>query len=227
MIPRLLLVEDDVRFATLVREYLAAAGFDVAWEERGDRAVERVLAERPDLVLLDIMLPGEDGLSVCRRLRPRFAGPILMLTARGEEIDEVLGLELGADDYVGKPVSPRLLLARVKALLRRGDGASGDRVVVGPLVVDATTREARLGGAALDLTTADFDLLLLLARSAGAPVSREDLVRALRGIAYDGVDRSVDVRISQLRRKLADADGATDWIKTVRGVGYQLARRDG
>ncbi len=122
---KLLLIEDDVRLATLMAEYLQTNGHDVGVEHRGDRAVDRILAEKPDLVVLDLMLPGEDGLSICRRVRPQFPGPILMLTARGEEIDHIVGLEVGADDYVGKPVSPRLLLARVSALLRRAGGAPG------------------------------------------------------------------------------------------------------
>ena len=221
---RLLLVEDDARFAALVSDYLRAAGFAVTVEGRGDRAVDRVLAERPDLVILDVMLPGEDGLSICRRLRPLWPGPILMLTAQRDEIDELLGLELGADDYVGKPVSPRLLLARIKALLRRPAAeAEAPRIEIGSLVVDRAAREARIDGALLDLTSADFDLLALLAARAGAPVSREAMVRALRGIAYDGIDRSIDVRVSQLRRKLAVDPRHADRIKTVRGLGYQFA----
>jgi two-component system response regulator RstA len=220
--PHLLLVEDDERLAGLTAEYLRANGFAVTIEGRGDRAFDRTLELAPDLVVLDVMLPGEDGLSVCRRLRPRFAGPILMLTARGEEIDQVLGLELGADDYVAKPASPRLLLARIKALLRRGAMPSGDRVSAGSLSVDRAAREARIGEELLDLTSAEFDLLWCLASRAGQPISREALVKELRGIDWDGLDRSIDVRVSQLRRKLAEHAEHADRIKTVRGVGYQL-----
>ena len=221
--PKLLLVEDDVRLATLVGEYLEANGHEVSVEHRGDRAHDRILREKPDLVILDLMLPGEDGLSICRRVRDKYGGPILMLTARAEELDQVLGLELGADDYVAKPVSPRLLLARVKALLRRRAGPGEvDRIVCGALVVDKAAREALVGEAPVELTSAEFDLLWFLAQHAGTPVSREELVRELRGIDWDGLDRSIDVRVSGLRRKLAAAEGHDDRIKTVRGVGYQL-----
>lgn len=223
---RLLLVEDDERLATLTAEYLTQSGFEVGVETRGDRAVDRIQSEDPDLVVLDLMLPGEDGLSICRRLRPAWAGPILMLTARGDEIDQVLGLEMGVDDYVAKPVSPRLLLARIRALLRRKRSAGPEeveRVVVGSLVVDRTTREARIDNVPMEMTSSEFDLLWLLASHAGKPLSRDELVKVLRGIDYDGIDRSVDVRVSQLRRKLAQDPRHTDRIKTVRGVGYQFA----
>jgi two-component system response regulator RstA len=220
---RLMLVEDDVRLASLISEYLENNGHQVVVEHRGDRAVDRILAEVPDLVVLDLMLPGEDGLSICRRVRPRFAGPILMLTARGEEIDQVLGLEMGADDYVAKPVSPRLLLARIKALMRRGGPEQeSDRIVCGTLVIDRASREARIGEELVGLTSAEFDLLWALAGKAGLPVSREVLLKELRGIDWDGIDRSMDVRVSQLRRKLAADPGHLDRIKTVRGVGYQF-----
>ena len=219
---KLMLVEDDERLASLVSEYLTQNGHEVSIEGRGDRAVDRILAERPDLVVLDVMLPGEDGLSICRRLRPRFPNPILMLTARGEELDQLLGLELGADDYVAKPVSPRLLLARIKALLRRGAMAEPDRVTIGSLIIDRAAREARVAGALMDLTSAEFDLLWALAQKPGHPFTRESLLKDLRGIEWDGIDRSMDVRVSQLRRKLATFEGHADRIKTVRGVGYQL-----
>lgn len=216
------LVEDDARLAELVRDYLTQSGFTVTHEPRGDRAVDGILAAEPDLVVLDLMLPGEDGLSICRRLRPAFSGPVLMLTARGDEIDQVVGLEMGADDYVAKPVSPRLLLARIRALLRRGAPVEASRVECGSLVVDLGARSATIDGDAVDLTSSEFDLLWVLATHAGRPVSREELVRELRGIQYDGVDRSIDVRVSQLRRKLATDPRHSDRIKTVRGVGYQL-----
>ena len=225
---KLLLIEDDVRLATLMAEYLQTNGHDVGVEHRGDRAVDRILAEKPDLVVLDLMLPGEDGLSICRRVRPQFPGPILMLTARGEEIDHIVGLEVGADDYVGKPVSPRLLLARVSALLRRAGGAPGGgaRLEFGDLSIDRSSREVRVGEDLVELTSAEFDLLWMLAEHAGHPVSREELLRELRGIEWDGLDRSIDVRCSGLRRKLAEWPGHEDRIKTVRGVGYQLSPAD-
>jgi two-component system response regulator RstA len=226
---RLLLVEDDVRLASLVGEYLSANGHEVSIEHRGDRGGDRILAERPDLVILDLMLPGEDGLSICRRVRPRFGGPILVLTARDGEIDQVLGLELGADDYVAKPTSPRVLLARIGALLRRGAAAPEPATCLrfGSLVVDRAAREARIDGDALDLSSAEFDLLWALACRAGEPVSREVLLRELRGIDWDGLDRSIDVRVSQLRRKLGRDPRHAERIKTVRGLGYQLVPEAG
>jgi len=225
-VPRILIIEDDERLGRLTAEYLRKNGLEVGVERDGLRGRERILAECPDLVVLDVMLPGEDGLSVCRAVRPSYAGPILMLTARGEELDQVLGLELGADDYVVKPVSPRLLLARIKALLRRPvaePDRPGGEVEAGGVRVDPSLREASIQGQVLDLTTAEFDLLWALAARAGQPVTRDDLFQELRGIEYDGVDRSMDVRVSQLRRKLEAAGAHAGLIKTVRGTGYQLA----
>ncbi len=220
--PKILVVEDDTRLASLTAESLGAHGFDVLVEHRGDRAVDRIEAEQPHLVVLDVMLPGEDGLSICRRIRPKYNGSILMLTARGEELDQVLGLEFGADDYVAKSASPRLLLARVKALLRRGAPGSADRVTCGSLTVDRAARAADVNGVPVPLTSAEFDLLWSLASRAGEPISREDLLRELRGIEWDGLDRSMDVRVSQLRRKLSAFADHKDRIKTVRSVGYQF-----
>jgi two-component system, OmpR family, response regulator RstA len=221
---RILLVDDDVRLTTLIAETFTREGFEVSVCNHGGEAVERILREQPDLVVLDLMLPGEDGLTICRKVRDAFRGPVLMLSARGDEIDQVVGLEVGADDYVAKPASPRLLVARVRALLRRrasAEAVEADRRTVGPLVVDRSALAATVGSTTLTLTTAEFDLLWMLADKAGQPVGREDLLRHLRGIAYNGLDRSIDVRVSQLRRKLQDVPEAPQ-IKTVRGVGYQL-----
>ncbi len=231
MTVRILLVEDDLKLSHLIRDFLQTTGeFEVSIEPRGDRAVDRILSEQPDLVILDVMLPGMDGLEVCKQVRDRFAGPILMLTALGEEVDEVVGLEIGADDYVAKPASPRKLLARIRTLLRRTapqahavvDGQER-RVVVGDLVVDAPNRTATLGGDALNLTTAEFDLLWLLAKHAGEALSRDRIYEELRGIEWDGLDRSVDQRVAALRRKLGDDATRPTRIKSIRGVGYQLA----
>jgi DNA-binding response OmpR family regulator len=230
---RILLVEDDARLARLVKEYLEASdALSVSIEGRGDRAVERILAEQPDLVILDVMLPGLDGLSVCKQVRGRFTGPILMLTALGDEVDEVVGLEIGADDYVAKPASPRKVLARVRSLLRRVPAATEvavgpDPVVtVGELVVDPGRRTASVAGRELDLTTAEFDLLWLLARHAGETLEREAIYRELRGIEWDGQDRSIDLRVLRLRKKLGDDAAHPRFIKSVRGVGYLLARQE-
>jgi DNA-binding response OmpR family regulator len=230
---RILLVEDDARLARLVKEYLEASdALSVSIEGRGERAVERIVAEQPDLVILDVMLPGLDGLSVCKQVRGRFTGPILMLTALGDEVDEVVGLEIGADDYVAKPASPRKVLARVRSLLRRVPAATEvavgpDPVVtVGELVVDPGRRTASVAGRELDLTTAEFDLLWLLARHAGETLEREAIYRELRGIEWDGQDRSIDLRVLRLRKKLGDDAAHPRFIKSVRGVGYLLARQE-
>ena len=222
---RILIVEDDQRLAELTQDYLESNGLKVGVESDGARAVARVLEERPDLVVLDLMLPGEDGLSICKRLRPHYDGPILMLTARTDDMDQVQGLEMGADDYVCKPVRPRLLLARIRALLRRSDGgdvapASGKRLTFGKLVIDNAMREAWLDGVTIELTSAEFDLLWLLASNAGRILSREEIFNNLRGIEYDGQDRSIDVRISRIRPKIGDDPMHPRLIKTVRSKGY-------
>ena len=222
---QILIVEDDQRLAELTQEYLQSNGLQVAIESDGARAAARILKEQPDMVVLDLMLPGEDGLSICRKVRGQFAGPILMLTARTDDMDEVLGLEMGADDYVCKPVRPRVLLARIRALLRRSEGGEAPvenqrRLEFGPLVIDSAMREAWLRGASVELTSAEFDLLWLLAANAGRILSREEIFTALRGIEYDGQDRSIDVRISRIRPKIGDDPMHPRLIKTVRSKGY-------
>ncbi len=231
---RILLIEDDERLAKLTAEYLRKNDFEVAIEGRGDTAEARILKEDPELVILDIMLPGKDGFEICRAVRSQYKGVILMLTARDEDLDQILGLELGADDYITKPVPPRLLLARIKALLRRSP-ASGEGVVTpgeadelefGNFRISQATRNACLGDEIIDLTTAEFDLLWLLARHAGNILSRDDLLQELRGIGFDGLDRSIDARISRLRRKLGDDPENPTRIKTVRGKGYLFSKHD-
>lgn len=231
MTQRLLLVEDDQRLADLVKGYLNKHGYEVSHHARGDTAADTILADNPDLVILDVMLPGKDGFEVCRDIRPRYHGRILMMTARDEEIDEILGLELGADDYLTKPVEPRRLLARIRALLRRNDSDGGQqqedgRIVFGQFSISQATREATLGSDTLELTTAEFDLLWLLASQAGEILSRDDIMNALRGIGFDGLDRSIDARISRLRKKLGDNPDTPTRIKTVRGKGYLFSRSD-
>ena len=224
MSAQIFIVEDDARLSEMMAEYLEKLGYSTTVERNGAAAVERILAVMPDLVVLDVMLPGEDGLSICRRLRPSFGGPILMLTARDDEIDEVLGLELGADDYVTKPASLRKVAARIKALLRRGVASGAEQqIVVGEIEIDRRTRELRCGGVFVETTTAEFDLLWLLMRSAGRVCTRQELMQELRGIDYDGLDRSMDVRVSKLRIKLGDDPQHPTRIKTVRGVGYLFA----
>ncbi|MDR1367203.1 MAG: winged helix-turn-helix domain-containing protein [Candidatus Accumulibacter sp.] len=234
MLTHILLVEDDLRLIELTAEYLRKNGFRVTTETRGDAAENRILAENPDLVVLDVMLPGKDGFEVCRSIRPKYRGVILMFTARDEDLDQILGLELGADDYIAKPVQPRLLLARIKALLRRFTPVEGDlpspdgvsELLFGNFAISQSTRSARLGETQIDLTTAEFDLLWLLALNAGSILSRDDLLQELRGIGFDGIDRSIDARISRLRRKLGDDPENPTRIKTVRGKGYLFSKHD-
>ena len=235
---RILLVEDDERLAKLTAEYLSKNDFEVSVEIRGDAAESRILEENPELVILDVMLPGKDGFEVCRSVRAQYKGVILMLTARDEDLDQILGLELGADDYIAKPVQPRLLLARIRALLRRSPGSSANPMkeyaeayektdlVFGQFRISQSTRSTHLGNEAIDLTTAEFDLLWLLARHAGSILSRDDLLQELRGIGFDGLDRSIDARISRLRRKLGDDPENPTRIKTVRGKGYLFSKHD-
>lgn len=232
MIARILLVEDDERLAGLTSEYLTRNDFEVAVEGRGDTAEARILAEQPDLVILDVMLPGKDGFEVCRGVRHAYRGVILMLTARDEDFDQILGLEMGADDYIAKPVQPRVLLARIKALLRRLPGTpentpgGTEEKVFGEFRISQATRTASLAGQTIDLTTAEFDLLWLLACHAGSVLSRDDLLQELRGIGFDGLDRSIDARISRLRKKLNDDPENPTRIKTVRGKGYLFSKHD-
>jgi two-component system response regulator RstA len=227
--PYILIVEDDERLASLTREYLENNGLTVAVVEDGDTAIERIRNEQPDLVVLDVMLPGTDGLTVCRQVRDSYHNPILMLTARTDDMDQVLGLEMGADDYVPKPVKPRVLLARIRALLRRVETdqqsvETESRLEFGNLVIDNASREVTLDGEAVDLTSAEYDLLWLLASNAGTVLSRETIFEQLRGIQYDGQDRSIDVRVSRIRPKVGDDPDNPRRIKTVRSKGYLFVR---
>ncbi|MFO7703639.1 MAG: response regulator transcription factor [Halopseudomonas sp.] len=224
---RIVIVEDDVKLAGLIEAFLVSQGLEVELLTDGGGAVERILVSNPDLVVLDLMLPGEDGLSICKRLRVSgYARPILMLTARSEDEDQIQALDLGADDYVNKPVRPQVLLARIRALLRRSVDSDqvpereATRLTFGALVIDQARREAWLQDQLIDLTGAEFDLLWLLASHAGRVLSREEIFNSLRGIEYDGQDRSIDVRISRIRPKIGDDPELPRIIKTVRSKGY-------
>jgi len=221
-----LLVEDDRKLAGLTQEYLAGHGVEVTHVADGRQGLEQALRGRWDAVLLDLMLPGLDGLSICRELRARSDVPILVLTARGEEADRVMGLELGADDYLSKPFSPRELLARLRAVTRRAKGKAGPPTVtvqVGGLAIDPAARRAVLDGRELPLTGYEFDLLRALAERAGRILSREQLMELAKGSAEEAFDRSIDVHVSRLRQKLGDDPKRPRLIKTVRGAGYLLA----
>ena len=229
--PSILLVEDDVRLCGLISQYLGNHDLRVSAELRGDQAVDRIRREAPDVVILDLGLPGQDGFSILRQLRPAFAGPLLILTARDDDFDQVLGLELGADDYVIKPVEPRVLLARINALLRRSrpephhealgsERSSHAALEFGRLRIHPASRSVSLDGRPVALSSTEFDLLVHLAEHAGEIQSRDDLFRRLHGREYDGVDRMLDVRISHLRRKLGEDASESLRIKTVWGRGY-------
>lgn len=223
---QIVLVEDDRELALWIKEFLEQHQMQISIIDRGDTAVEAVEQLKPDLVLLDIMLPGKDGHQVCRELRQFYHQPILILTANDEELDEILGLEFGADDYMPKPVRPRVLLARIKALLRRSANpvqADEHRLVFSGLIVDQTAKSVTLNSQAVALSSTEFDLLWALASHAGEVMSRQQLVQQLRGIEYDGFDRTIDVRISRLRKKLLDNTEEPEKIKTIWGEGYLFA----
>lgn len=223
MTTHILLVEDDRRLAELVKDYLEANEFIVTIEGNGNRVIRQCQQLNPSLVILDIMLPGKDGLTICQELRPQYRGPILMLTARNEDIDQVLGLEFGADDYVIKPVEPRVLLARVRALLRRyyqQDTAEQENLTFGQLVIQPMARKVQLAGEDIFLSSHEFDLLFALAKQAGQIIGREYLFNQIYNREYDGLDRTIDVRISQLRKKLRDNSENPTRIKTIWGKGY-------
>jgi DNA-binding response OmpR family regulator len=223
---RVLLVEDDQRLARLTARYLEGHGLVVTLAFDGNQGLAEALRNAYDVVLLDLMLPGRDGIEVCRELRARKDVPVIMVTARGEEADRVLGLELGADDYVSKPFSSRELLARIRAVVRRARGQVGPasrQTTVGRLVIDPSALRATLDGHPLQLTAYEFSLLRVLAERAGRVLSREQLLDLAKGSAEEAFDRSIDVHISRLRQKLGDDPRNPRLLKTVRGTGYMLA----
>ena len=237
MSERILIIEDDQRLANLIQVYLIRQGYLVEWHNSGDGAEEKIQQLNPDLVILDVMLPVKTGFDICRDIRTWFSNFILIMTASEDNIDESVGLELGADDYLAKPVEPRLLLARIRALLRRKQietdkdntkefvlPQNNKTLIFDNLVIDGENRKVLLHEQEIDLTTAEFDLLWLLAYNAGAILSRDDIFSQVRGIDFDGSDRSIDARVSRLRRKLLDDPDNPSRIKTVRGKGYLFMR---
>ena len=219
------MIEDDSRLADMVREYLGKAGFDVIHAESGTRGLALHGREPVDAVVLDLMLPDGDGLEICRRIRARSDSPILMLTARGDPMDRVVGLEMGADDYLPKPFEPRELLARLRAILRRGRaGPRADVLRFGRLEIDRGAREVRLDGSPRVLTGYQFALLLALAEHSGRVMSRETLMDVVKGEQFDAFDRSIDVHISRIRAAIEDDPRKPRRVITVRGAGYVFAK---
>ncbi|WP_276832085.1 response regulator [Frischella perrara] len=231
----ILIIEDDERLANLIVSYLSKHQYDVAWYPRGDSAEQEIARLNPDIIILDVMLPGKSGFDICRDIQAWYTGYVLIMTASEDNLDEIIGLELGADDYLAKPVEPRLLLARIRALLRRRQTDNGlnhkqanesispkNNLHYGPLVINFDRHFVSLNQKEISLTTAEFELLSLLVRNAGTILSRDDIYSQVRGIEFDGLDRSMDARISRLRRKLSgdDESNSQQYIKTIRGKGY-------
>ena len=229
--PQLLMIEDDARLAAMVGEYLTQSGYGVTHAGDGESGLALLHDAPVDLVVLDLMLPGIDGLEVCRRIRAQPGDgarvPVLMLTAKGDPMDRIVGLELGADDYLPKPFEPRELLARVKALLRRAapDAAPGEVLRFGRLEIDLGARQARLDGQVCELTSHQFELLVVLARHPGRVMSRDRIMDALKGHPMEAFDRSIDVHISRIRAVIEDDPKVPRRVLTVRGAGYVFARK--
>jgi DNA-binding response OmpR family regulator len=229
---RVLIIDDDFELCSLVSEYLEPEGFRVESVHDGETGLQRALNGNYLLVVLDVMLPGMSGFDVLRRIRATSRVPVLLLTARGEDVDRIVGLEIGADDYLPKPFNPRELVARIRAVLRRTSadpkGVDGRRppevLRIGDIELDPATRTVKHAGQLVDLTSVEFNLLEVLLREAGRVVTREELVSAVLSRKFSPFDRSIDMHVSKVRKKLGDLNGDTEHIKTVRGVGYIFAR---
>ncbi|MCU7934370.1 MAG: response regulator transcription factor [Candidatus Thiodiazotropha sp. (ex Dulcina madagascariensis)] len=225
----IVLVEDDLELNQMMSGFLREEGYLVTSVFNGNDAVDMIIAENPDLVILDLMLPGIDGIEICRRIRTEFINPIVMLTAKDDDLVEVASLQQGVDNYLNKPIRPHVLLAHVQAALRRSSISAKpenpSHLVVQDITLDRESLCVTLREALLDLTSGEFELLAVLMENAGVPVSRDMLYKLTRGIEYDGLDRSMDLRISTLRRKLNDENPPYRYIKTVRGKGYLMSKR--
>jgi two-component system, OmpR family, alkaline phosphatase synthesis response regulator PhoP len=226
-VKQILIVEDDAQIARIIRDYLEAAGFGARMVSDGTAALAIVRADRPDAVVLDLGLPGRDGLDVLREIRRDDDVPVLIVTARGEETDRVVGLELGADDYVVKPFSPKELVARVRAILRRVEsrGEQAEMIRALDVEIDVPRMKVEVAGAPVDLTASEFALLAALAREPGRVFTRLQLLDILRGVAFESYERAIDAHIKNLRRKIEPAEGPPRYIQTVYGVGYRFAER--
>ncbi len=231
----ILLVEDDEKLAEATKEYLERNQFDVSIEYRGDVAVDRILNEKPDFVILDYMLPYKDGKTICKEVRPHFNNPIIIVTAHEDEVDEIVTLEIGVDDYLIKPIKPRNLLARITNMLNRyeriaaeaSQDSSASRLEnQGSLQIDVQKRIAIVDGRVVNLTSCEFDLLSYFFANQGVILTREEIYRQMRGIEWDGADRSIDLRVSRLRSKISDDGKSPRFIKSVRGTGYMLVSQD-
>jgi len=219
----ILVVEDEWKITELLRDYLKKADYGVSSLEQGDQVVSYVKQNQPDLILLDIMLPGMDGMEVCREIRKFSNVPIIMITARVEEVDRLIGLELGADDYICKPFSPREVVARVKAVLRRvHTEPAEDKMVVGPVMMDQKTHQVAINGSGLELTPSEFGLMRVLMTHPNRVFSRNELLNQVQGSDFEGYDRNIDTHIKNLRKKIAQKLPGREVISTVYGIGYKF-----
>ena len=226
---RILLIDDDVELCELVGEFLSSEGFTIAAVHDGAQGVTQALNNQYELIVLDVMLPSLNGFEVLRRIRAASRTPIIMLTARGEDVDRIIGLELGADDYLPKPFNPRELVARIRAVLRRMQATNApepasESLTVGDVELSKTSRLVRCNGAVIELTSAEFDLLELLLQTAGKVVAREDIAKLALGKEFSPFDRSIDMHVSNVLKKLGERADGTERIKSVRGMGYLYTR---
>lgn len=224
---QIVFVEDDIRLAELIQDYLVKNGFKIILKHDGYEGEKAILEHNPDIVILDLMLPGQNGMEICRRVRHKYNGPILFLTAQDDNMDEVAALEMGADDYIIKPVEPRVLLAKLRAVARRLESfveAETEQFQFGNLIINNSSRNITLKNKKITLSPNEYELLIILVKNAGQIMSRNDLFEMLRGISYDGLDRTIDITISRLRKKLGDCTSNPEKIKTVWGKGYLFVK---